>query len=274
MHHMPKPVLSAIFLYFLLFTCAVVTPVISQTTPPSDKKTAADSSDQPAIIEELNTSARFENNGNSVQMVRQRVKVQNEAGIRLYGIITFNFIAGQEFSIDTVEVHKKDGSTVKAGPANIQEVTPEISRAAPMYSDVRQKQVTVPGLSVGDEVVFQYTAKDSALVPNQFWFQYSFSKTAIVLSESVQLDIPGGRKVHVSFQPGYKPEVKTSGERTIYQWHTANEKVQEKPRNVLLKENMTGTAPASSIQLSTFENWDQVGSWYYGLQHERAAPWN
>ena len=272
MHDMPKPVPSAIFLYFLLLTCAVVTPVISQTTPPIDKKTAADSSEQPAIIEELNTSARFENNGNSVQMVRQRVKIQNEAGIRLYGIITFNFIAGQDFSIDTVEVHKKDGSTVKAGPANIQEVTPEISRVAPMYSDVRQKQVTVPGLSVGDEVVFQYTAKASALVPNQFWLQYSFSKTAIVLSESVQLDIPSGRKVHVSFQPGYKPEIKTSGERTIYQWHTANEKVQEKPRNVLLKENMTGTAPASSLQLSTFENWDQVGSWYYGLQHERAAP--
>src|ERR1044071_8416225 len=145
-------------------------PAISQTTPPAEKKTNADSSGQPAIIEELNTSARFENNGNSVQTVHERIKIQNEAGIRLYGIITFNFIAGQDFSIDTVEVHKKDGSTVKTGPANIQEVTPEISRAAPMYSDLHQKQVTVPGLRVGDEVVFQYTAKASALVPNQFWF--------------------------------------------------------------------------------------------------------
>lgn len=259
-------------LCILLFTSAVVLPVLSQTTPPAEKKAATDASEQPAIIEELNTSARFENNGNSVQTVRERVKIQNEAGIRLYGIITFNFIAGQDFSIDTVEVRKKDGSTVKAGPANIQEVTPEISRVAPMYSDLHQKQVTVPGLSVGDEVIYQYTAKQSALVPNQFWFQYSFSKTAVVLSESVQLDIPSGRKVHVSFKPDYKPEVKTSGERTIYQWHAVNEKVQERPKNILMKESMSGTAPSASIQLSTFENWNQVGSWYYGLQHERSAP--
>ena len=272
MHDMQKPVSWAIPLYILLLTCVGVLPVVPQTTPPAQKAATADSSGQPAIIEELNTSARFENNGNSVQTVRERVKIQNEAGIRLYGIITFNFIAGQDFSIDTVEVHKKDGSTVKAGPANIQEVTPEISRVAPMYSDLHQKQVTVPGLSVGDEVFYQYTAKQSAFVPNQFWFQYSFSKTAVVLSESVQLDIPSGRKVHVSFKPDYKPEVKVSGERTIYQWHAVNEKVQERPKNVLLKESMTGTAPSASIQLSTFENWSQVGSWYYGLQHERSVP--
>jgi len=272
MHDMPKPVSWAISLYILLLTSVVVPLAISQTTPPAEKKTTVDSSGQPAIIEELNTSARFENNGNSLQTVRERVKIQNEAGIRLYGIITFNFIAGQDFSIDTVEVHKKDGSTVRTGPANIQEVTPEISRAAPMYSDLHQKQVTVPGLSVGDEVIFQYTAKASALVPNQFWFQYSFAKAAIVLSETVQLDIPSGRKVHVSFQPDYKPEIKTSGERTIYQWHTANEKIQEKPKNVVLKESITGTAPSASVQLSTFESWNQLGAWYYGLQHERSVP--
>ena len=272
MHDMLKPVPWAMPLCILLFTSVVASPVLSQTAPPAEKKAASDSSEQPAIIEELNTLARFENNGNSVQTVRERVKIQNEAGIRLYGIITFNFIAGQDFSIDTVEVHKKDGSTVKAGPANVQEVTPEISRVAPMYSDLHQKQVTVPGLSVGDEVIYQYTAKQSALVPNQFWFQYSFSKAAVVLSESVQLDIPSRRKVHVSFKPEYKPEIKTSGERTIYQWHAVNEKVQEIPRNALLKERMTGTAPSASIQLSTFESWNQVGSWYYGLQHERSTP--
>ncbi|MGZ4845523.1 MAG: DUF3857 domain-containing protein [Candidatus Angelobacter sp.] len=271
MHGMQKPVQWAISLSLLL-TCVLVSLAVSQTRPPVEKKNAADSSEQPAIIEELSTSARFENDGSSVQTVRQRVKIQNEAGIRLYGIITFNFIVGQEFSIDTVEVHKKDGSTVKAGTSNIQEVTPEISRVAPMYSDLHQKQVTVPGLSVGDEVTFQYTAKQSALVPNQFWFQYSFAKTAIVLSESVQLDIPRGRKVHVSFQPENKPEIKNSGERTIYQWHAVNEKVQERPKNAVQKELMTGTAPSASVQLSTFENWEQVGSWYYGLQHERSAP--
>jgi hypothetical protein len=47
-----------------------------------------------------------------------------------------------------------------------------------------------------------------------------------------------------------------------------NEKIEEDKKNVSQKERMTGTAPSASIQLSTFENWDQVGSWYYGLQHD------
>jgi tetratricopeptide (TPR) repeat protein len=125
---------------------------------------------------------------------------------------------------------------------------------------------------VGDEVIFQYTAKQTPLVPNQFWFQYSFATTSIVLSESVQLDIPAGRKVHVSFRPENKPEIKTTGERTIYQWHAVNDKIEEDKKNVAQKDRITGTAPSASIQLSTFENWDQVGAWYYGLQHERSAP--
>jgi tetratricopeptide (TPR) repeat protein len=257
----------------LLFLCLFPATSSSQTTPPAQKKAAApDPSEQPAIIEEFSTTARFESDGNSTLTARKRIKIQNEAGIRLYGIITFNFIAGQEFSIDTVEVHKKDGSTVKAGAANIQEVTSEISRVAPMYSDIRQKQVTVPGLSVGDEIIFQYTAKQLPLVLNQFWFQYSFTKDAVVLSETVRIDLPKGQKIHVSSQPEYKPEIKTIGERTIYEWHTLNDKIQEDTKNTVLKQQMTGTAPPPSIELSTFESWEQVGSWYYGLQHERATP--
>ena len=271
MHVMLKPIDWAVST--LLLTCLLIATGVSQAKPaPENKSFSGDASEQPAIIEELSTSIHFENDGNALQTVRQRVKIQNEAGIRLYGIITFSFIAGQEFSIDKVEVHKKDGSTVKAGTANIQEVTPEISREAPMYSDLHQKQVTVPGLSVGDEVVFQYTAKQAPLVANQFWFEYSFAKDVIVRSESVQLDIPKNRKVHVSFQPEYKPEVTTSGERTIYQWHTANAKIQEVSKNAREKERLTGTASPPSVQLSTFESWEQVGSWYYGLQHERSAP--
>jgi tetratricopeptide (TPR) repeat protein len=269
---MPRPPRWAVSLCFILLSSVSAVFSLSQTAPSAAKQAPTDSAEQPAIIEELNTSTRFENDGRSVQTARQRVKIQNEAGIRLYGIITFYFIVGQEFSIDTVEVHKKDGSTVRATAANIQEVTPEISRVAPMYSDLHQKQVTVPGLSVGDEVFFQYTAKQSALVPNQFWFQYSFTKAAIVLSESVQLDIPAGRKVHLSYQPEHKPEIKTAGERTVYQWHAVNEKIEEDRKYVAQKERMTGTAPSASIQLSTFENWEQVGSWYYGLQHDRSTP--
>jgi hypothetical protein len=207
MHGMQKPVQWAVSLCLVLLSSVLAVFSLSQTAPSTIKQSPTDSAEQPAIIEELSTSTRYENDGRSVQTVRQRVKIQNEAGIRLYGIITFNFIVGQEFSIDTVEVHKKDGSAVKAAAANIQEVTPEISRVAPMYSDLHQKQVTVPGLSVGDEVLFQYTAKQSALVPNQFWFQYSLRKQRLSSpnpSSSIYPRAQGSCKLPAGIQAGNK----------------------------------------------------------------------
>jgi len=260
-------------LYLLVLVCALPATSSPQTMPSADKKSSASGpSEQPAIIEELSTIVRFENDGHSVQTVRQRARIQSEAGLRLYGIINFSFIAGQDFSIDSVEVHKKDGSIIKAKPSDIQEATPEMSREAPLYSDLRQKQVTVPGLGIGDEVSFQYTAKQSPLVPNQFWFQHSFTKEAVVLSETVQVNVPKDRKLHMNFRPEYKPEIITNGDRTIYEWHAANEKIEEEKKATAKKEKLKGTAPYADIELSTFESWEQVGSWYYGLQHDRVIP--
>src|SRR5690348_10242337 len=134
------------------------------------------SAPEAVLIEELNTSVRFEKDGSQHEVIRQRTKILSEAGLQQYGIISFNFIAGQQFNLDSLEVHKKDGTVVKVGPSNIQETTPEISRLAPVYSDLREKQVTVPGLSVGDEIYFQYSTAETPIVPGQFWFQYSFAK--------------------------------------------------------------------------------------------------
>jgi tetratricopeptide (TPR) repeat protein len=248
---------------------------IGQDRPSAAPKgPTGDPSQEAAIIEELHTSARFENDGSSQQTVRQRAKIQNEAGLKQYGIITFNFTVGQEFSIDTVEVRKKDGSTIKAGPDNVQEVTPEVSRVAPMYSDLHQKQVTVPGLAVGDEVLFQYSAKQAALVPNQFWFQHAFTNDAIVLDESVEINVPKQRKLHINYQPDHKPVVQDNGDRTVYTWHGSNQRLEdaEMSRYTRRRAALTGTAPPLSIELSTFESWEQVGAWYYQLQRERSTP--
>ena len=60
---------------------------------------------------------------------------------------------------------------------NIQDMPAEVSRSAPMYSDVHEKHVTVKALGVGDtlEYLVRYrTTKPQ--VPGQFWFAYNFRK--------------------------------------------------------------------------------------------------
>ena len=259
---------------FVLLTLCQALPGAAQTKSGQEKKTSHDDAAQESvIIEELSTTTRFERDGSSTETVHQRVKVQTEAGLKQYGIITFGFIAGQKFNIDTVEVHKKDGSIVKAGAADTHEITPAVSRAAPMYSDLRQKQVTVPGLAIGDEVVFQYSARRTPLVPNQFWFQYSFTKDAVVRSESVEVNVPKGLKLSLSYQPEYKPVITDSDDRTVYRWHASNEKsVEAKKKTALRQATAMGTGPSPSIELSTFASWQQIGDWYWKLQRDRVTP--
>jgi tetratricopeptide (TPR) repeat protein len=267
--------LLRLFSVIVLFLISLSLASAAQIKPAAEKKTETfDPAREAWVIEELGTTMRFENDGSSRETVRHRARIQNHAGLQHYGVIHFSFIAGQEFNIDTVEVHKKDGSVVKAGPENIQEATPEVSRDAPMYSDLRLKDVTVPGLSVGDEVIFQYTSHQTPLVPNQFWFEHSFTKDTVVLSETVELNVPKGRKLNLSYQPEYQPIVKDVEGRTVYQWHSSNEKLGEakKGKRAREREQLTGTAPPPSIELATFTNWQELGAWYWRLQRERATP--
>ncbi|MGE5324691.1 MAG: DUF3857 domain-containing protein, partial [Actinomycetota bacterium] len=258
----------------LLMLLSILPNAMAQAGSPGPAHhTKADSAGEAVRIEELNTSVSFDKDGTRHATVRQRIKILTEAGLQQYGIVTFNFIAGEEFKLDTLEVHKKDGSVVKAGPANIQEATPEVSRVAPVYSDLRQKQVTVPGLSVGDEILFQYSTTQSPIIPGQFWLQYSFAKNAVVDSESVTVDAPREVKLQIHFLPEYKPVVKELADRTVYQWHSSNQTVEssEGQDHQLQEQLATGTAPPPSIELSTFQDWEHVGSWYYGLQRTRVA---
>jgi tetratricopeptide (TPR) repeat protein len=263
---------TPVLIFLALFSIFTVRTSVAQTVPPSPLA-AKNTSESAVIIEQLSTSVRFENDGSTHQTSQQKVKILTEAGLQRFGIVTFSFIAGQDFKLDTLEVHKKDGSVVKAGPSNVQETTPEVSRAAPMYSDLRQKQVTVPGLSVGDEIYFQYSTAGPALVPGQFWFQYSFAKDVAVESETVDIDLPRDRKVQIHFLPEYQPFVKESGGRVFYSWHSSNKTIETSAaeKQEKQKELATGTAPPPSIELSTFATWDQVGAWYYALQRDRVA---
>lgn len=260
------------FVFLILFSILSFRNSVAQAAPPSALE-SQNASENAVVIEQLSTSVRFENDGSSHQTSQQRVKILTEAGLQRFGIVTFNFIAGQEFKLDTLEVHRKDGSVVKAGPSNIQETTPEVSRTAPMYSDLRQKQVTVPGLSVGDEVYFQYSTAGPSLVPGQFWFQYSFAKDLVVESETVDIDLPRDRKVQIHFLPEYQPVTKESGDRVLYSWHSSNKAIEPSAAEKQEKQKQlaTGTAPPPSIELSTFATWDQVGAWYYALQRDRVA---
>lgn len=258
---------------FLLLSALIATAFAQESQPSKN----FDPSQEAFVINAIKTSVRFENDGSSVEIFQRRLKVQNAAGVKQAGILFFDYMTSQTMNIDYVEVHKPDGSVIKVGPENARDTTPPIDREAPMYSDLHRKEVTVTGLNVGDELVTQSTYKSASLIPGQFWFEHSFNKDQVVLSEIIQINVPKGRKIRVKSAPEYKPEIKDDGDRSIYVWTASHPKLKEE------KEGKTGQSfydllaaarktPAPDILLSTFSSWEEIASWYGGLQKDRVTP--
>src|ERR1700752_2641203 len=176
--------------WFLPLTVVIPALVGSCAQTSSLQSLANDASSQEAaVIESIATKVAFENDGNFNRVKISRVRVQTDAGVKAWGILSFPFqSATQIIEIDYVRVHKVDGSTIVTPPDNIQDLDAEITRSAPFYSDLREKHVAVKGLGKGD--ILEYEAHWNpikALVPGQFWYQYNFQREAIVLSERLEI---------------------------------------------------------------------------------------
>ena len=91
--------------------------------------------------------------------------------------------------VRTVRVHKPDGTVVNAGPDSIKEMTASVARDAPMYTDYKEKHITVPSLHAGDTLEYEiFTRTLTSLAPGQFWFAYNFLQDSIVLDERLEID--------------------------------------------------------------------------------------
>ncbi len=145
----------------------------------------------------MSTKISFENDGALNQEAIARVHIQSEAGVQRYGLLTFSYQgSAQTVELEYVRVRKPDGTIVVTPPDNIQDLDAGITRAAPFYSDLREKHVAVRGLSPGDTIEYQARWRTTKpLVPGQFWYEYDFEHQAIVLDERLQISVPRDRPV-------------------------------------------------------------------------------
>lgn len=125
----------------------------TKTQAPAPKP---DYSQEAIVIEDLRTSYRFERDGTGQRDVSFRAKVQSEAGVERLGQLVIAYSsANEKLDMDYVRVRKADGSVVSAAATDVQDLTAPIAREAPIYTDLRQKHITVPGLRPGDVLEYR-----------------------------------------------------------------------------------------------------------------------
>jgi hypothetical protein len=157
---------------------------------PTDQK--PDYSQEPFVIEQSSTEIIFENDGTSARKSKMRVRIQSDAGIQRYAVLTFAYQSFTEaVDIEYVRVRKPDATLVVTPSDSVQDLASEITRQAPFYSDLRERHVPVKGLGVGDVLEYQAHWKTvKPLAPGQFWLSYNFAHDGIHLQERLQVDVP------------------------------------------------------------------------------------
>jgi tetratricopeptide (TPR) repeat protein len=235
-------------------------------------------SEESFVIEQMYSHYRFEADGTGRKETRARIRVQSEAGVQQWGQLQEGYnSANERVEIPYVRVLKEDGSVVKAGDDAVQDLSAPIEREAPVYTDYRQKHITVPGLRPGEVLEYDMiTVIHTPLAAGQFWADYDFDKSNITLDETLDVDVPAGRPLKLKCKPGMDAKITEENGRRTYHWSSTHlerdddsAKAKEKDKT---KKKRRPDEDRPDIQLTTFESWEQVGRWYASLEKDRRAP--
>ena len=266
MYKAPFPKAQSIL---VLLSATVMTSFAQQVAVKSDF------SKESVVIEQSISKMVFHNDGTYTQEEHVRVRIQSDAGVRQYGVLPFSYLSSiGNVEIEDVRVIKPNGSVVTTPKDSVQDVSPEIYRDAPMYSDLREKHLAVKGLEPGD--VLEYSACwniEKPLIPGQFWTSFHFARSSVVLDEQLEVKVPRDREIKIKSRT-IQPTVREENGSRIYVWRTSNLESQsvEEQKRTQAYSAIRGLLPQPDVLISSFRTWEEVGRWYETLQGEKIEP--
>ena len=226
------------------------------------------------MIERILNRIRFENDGTEVSETEAVVRIQSQAGVEEFGQLVFGYSSATEkLEVAYVRVRKPDGQVMATPESTAQDFAPDVLREAPMYSDYRQRHISVAALQPGDTLEYRtVTRVTTPLASGNFWYEYTFPKGVLVNEDRLEINVPKSRELKLK-APNRKPEIQEIGDRRIYSWVEKN----AEPESDQTNNDQTNSDQANEdeveshpdIQITTFTDWKQVAQWYAKLQGER-----
>ena len=272
-----RTVFSAVLCLMLLLFSSVI--LLGQTPPahplPAAKQANLPSEDFNAkeayTLELIQNIIRFEADGKGQRDLILRARIQSESAVREFGLLVYPFASSFE-SLDVLyaRVRKPDGTVVETPASDVQELDSAVSREAPMYTDQREKHVAIKSLSAGDvlEAHFRWTVHDP-IAPGRFWYDHSFFHDGICAQEILEIDVP--LHLQVKLRNGdLQPSVREESGRRLYRFETSNRKKPDDSKIPGWEKNYHGLKPPD-VQLSSFNSWDEVGTWFAALVQPKIA---
>jgi len=222
------------------------------------------------VYEKIATVIHYEADGLGEKTLTVVARIQSEGAVHEAGLLTFGYASGEEqLQPVYVRVRKPDGTVVDTPATDAQDMPTEVTRDAPFYSDLRELQIPVKSLSVGDKLEYQvkYVRKKTAAT-GQFWGALNFVRNNVVLEETIEMSFPKDKYVLV-LSPRDKADVTEENGLKVYRWKTSQ---LEPTIGADRKKDEDDPDRLPSVSWTTFKNWQEVGEWYRALAKDRAVP--
>src|SRR5882757_11311982 len=202
-----------------LFSISVVVFSIATAQGQTLPLPKADNADEASVFERILNRARFENDGTGVEETEAIIRIQSQAGVEQFGQLIFGYSsATEQLKVEYVRVRKPNGQVIVTPDSTAQDFAPDVLKEAPMYSDYRQRHISVAALQPGDTLEYRTVIRIlTPLAAGNFWYEYTFPKGVVVNEDRLEIDIPKTRDVKLK-TPERKPEIQDNGDRRVYTW--------------------------------------------------------
>lgn len=216
---------------------------------------------------------KFFPDGRKVWREEKAVKITGKKGIKDFGEIVIPFSTEhQKLKILYAYTVTPDGKVLKPGKKAINVVYPPFVSEAPIYSDLKYKTISMPGVRVGSVIKYAYELKTvKPYMKNQFWETNYMQDEYPVKEASFTALIPKGKyykfKTYNMNKEESKPQVKEKGKFVELSW-----KIKDVPP-VIREPNMPPFEEiAKRVVITSLKSWQEVSKWYSELAKEAVKP--
>jgi len=242
----------------------------------SNLATQATQASPPYVIEEMTTHHRVEDDGSGLRRIHGKIKVETQAGVSEWSTLMFTYMsATEDVAIQQLVVEKPDGRQVKASSLALEDAPAPSEIDAQILSDYRAKKIAVPALEPGDRLIYDVLfTRSASLIPGQFWFDHSFTRNAVVINESLEIDAPSSRALTVHMRRGSEVSPGPTSAGRIVRRFTHQQMVAMTPpaTDEALKALTEDLKKGPDVRISSFHSWEQLGAWFAGVLDAKAQP--
>ncbi len=206
--------------------------------------------------------------GKTLTVIKQ-IKVFNKEGRQKFGEVEIPYLAPSgNPKLNWVRTITPEGKVVKPDKDDMRDITPARLQQYPMYSDLKKKVISMPGLTNGAIIEYSYT-----LSPKRFFLKEDFSSSwnfrynQPVMKSHFEVSFPAEMEVNwTDFDADLPPTVKEENDQKTFVWEREDlPKIIEEP----------GMPPIDQIServlVASIENWEYYSKQFWNLAKKRAT---